>query len=76
MGEIKGDNFIYNLKRPLAFKSGKSQNPFLSLRDNYLITKQTSEIFKFLHLGIENAERFLGDDLKMSTLYTRKYYVS
>lgn len=51
--DLSNQNIVYNLKKPLQFKSGKSNNNFLSLRDSFLLNKQSSDIFRFYSDGIK-----------------------
>lgn len=44
---------IYNLKKPLFYKSPKSPSPFLSLRDMFLINHKNSELYNFFYTGIK-----------------------
>lgn len=41
------DKLVYNLKRPLSFKSPKSPFNHLSLRDHFLVKKKDSLLYKF-----------------------------
>jgi hypothetical protein len=59
------DHVVYNLKRPLIYKSPKSPSPLLSLRDNYLVNKKDSEIFKFYESGVNRLKTMVTQyDLK------------
>lgn len=46
------NDIVYNLKRPLKFKSPKSKSKILSLRDSYFSEKKNSEIFNHYKKGI------------------------
>jgi len=45
---------VYNLKRPLKFMSPKSGRAFISLRDNFLLSKYDKKITEFFNSGIKN----------------------
>jgi hypothetical protein len=49
---ISTNQLIYNLRRPLFFKSLKSNTGRLSLRDAFFINKKNSEIYDFYSSGI------------------------
>lgn len=46
------DSIIYNLKHKLNFKSPKSQNVHISLRDAFLFNKKNLDILKFYYNGM------------------------
>ena len=48
------EDHIYNLKNPLVFRSGKSRTALLSLRDQYILKKQNSDIYDFYMSGIKH----------------------
>lgn len=48
------ESLIYNLKNPLVFRSGKSKTTLLSLRDQYLQSKQNSRVYDFYISGLKN----------------------
>jgi hypothetical protein len=52
LGNIDTNHIVYNLKKPLIFKSPKSKNNIFSLRDNYLKNKKNSELYKFYIKGL------------------------
>lgn len=54
------NSIVYNLRKPLLFKSPKSKDNILSLRDSYLKEKQNSDIYSFYKLGIQRVERDAG----------------
>lgn len=51
MKSFNPDN-VYNLKRPILFKSPKSPSNLLSLRDKFLMDNTNSSIFDFYQEGI------------------------
>jgi hypothetical protein len=67
------DRFIYDLKKPLIYKSPKSGNPIFSLRDRYLMNNKNSEIFQFYKMGV----REILKDMEVSEIQgikSRQYY--
>jgi hypothetical protein len=54
------NNLVYNLKRPLLYKSPKSKDNLLSLRDSYLKEKQNSNVFSLYQRGIDRIGREVG----------------
>jgi hypothetical protein len=58
------DTALYDLKKPILFKSPKSPNVFLSLRDQFLLNHTTSPIFDFYKVGIKKimSKIHLNDD--------------
>lgn len=46
------DQTVYNLRRPLVFKSPKSPNNIISLRDKFLLNHLDSKIFDFYKSGV------------------------
>lgn len=72
--EIKStDELVYNLKRPLVFKSPKSLLKHMSLRDNFLFRKKSSSIYKFYFDGLHYLNKKVG--LSQDTIYSKFYYV-
>lgn len=51
-GDKTVNSLIYNLRKPILFKSPKSPTTYLSLRDNFLKQKNNSEIGTFYKKGI------------------------
>lgn len=60
LGDININDIIYNLRRPIVFKSPKSKDNILSLRDTYLNDKQNSDVYDLYSAGIENINRTVG----------------
>lgn len=50
--KLTPDEVVYNLKRPLLFKSPKSPSNVISLRDKFLLNKMDSSIFDFYKSGV------------------------
>ena len=46
------EKYVYNLKNPLVFRSGKSRSSILSLRDQYLFNAKDSDVYKLYISGI------------------------
>lgn len=57
---ISIDSIIYNLRRPIVFKSPKSKDNILSLRDSYLKTSQNSDIYEVYSKGLDNIQTRVG----------------
>ena len=68
------DNMVYNLKRPLVFKSPKSRLNYLSLRDNFLVNKKNSSIYKFYFDGLHYMNKKIG--MNHQTIYSKFYYIN
>ena len=53
---IQGHDFVngtvYNLRKPLIYKSAKSGSSFLSLRDSYLKTKHDNKLYEFFKSSV------------------------
>lgn len=65
---------VYNLKKPLLFKSPKSGNVCLSLRDDYLKTCKSSDIFSLYDQGIEKINREIGES-NLVPIFSKHYSV-
>ena len=74
LNSIDINNIVYDLKRPILFKSLKSKDNILSIRDNYIKKKKNSDIFDFFLSGIKKIDREVGLD-SMRTITTRFYKV-
>ena len=68
------DNVIYDLKRPLLFKSPKSKTGLFSLRDMYLKEKTNSDVFRFYRDGVLKMKNAI-DIHNLNTLYSRFYSI-
>jgi len=55
------NTLVYNLRKPIIFKSPKSKVSFLSLRDQYMNDKQNSDIWSFYIQGVDKLKREFGD---------------
>ena len=67
------DKIVYNLKRPLVFKSPKSPFSYLSIRDNFLMNKKNSSIYQFYFNGMRYLNKKIGIDQQI--VYSKFYYV-
>ena len=68
------NNVVYDLKKKLLFKSGKSATGLLSLRDMYLINKTNSDVFRFYASGISNMKKHINvKDIR--PIYSRFYSI-
>ena len=63
-------NLIYNFKKPLLYKSGKSLDVHLGKRDKFLLNKQDSKIYKFYLQGLKKISKY---DLR--GIYSKKYII-
>jgi len=66
------NKIVYNLKKPILYKSPKSKDNILSLRDSYLKHKTNSDVFSLYNLGIERISREVGIQ-GMIPVYSRFY---
>ena len=57
---LNTNRIIYDLKKPLIFKSPKSKTNLISLRDNYLSRKRNSSTFALFTDGIKNIQTRVG----------------
>lgn len=65
------DKLIYNLKNPLTYKSPKTVSKVLSLKDKYLLRKQSSDIFGHYIKGVNSLDR----SLTKIGIHTRYYLI-
>ena len=68
------DSIIYNLRRPILFKSPKSKDNILSLRDKYLTSKKNSDIFDVYSAGLDNIQTRIGLS-KLIAIPSRFYHI-
>jgi hypothetical protein len=64
---------LYNLKKPLIYKSPKSVSAFISLRDQFLLKHRSSDIFDFYKQGLKRASTKIDIQAQLavrSNLYT------
>lgn len=66
------DNIVYDLKKPLIFKSPKSPTGVFSLRDMYLLDKKNSDVFSYYKAGMSKMKSMI--DLKNITVLYSKFY--
>lgn len=74
LGGLDINKIVYNLRKPLLYKSPKSKNNLLSLRDNYLKQKQNSDVFSLYQLGIGRISREVGES-NMVPVFSRFYSI-
>lgn len=72
--EYVNPNVLYDLKRPLAYKSAKSPTNILSLRDNFLRTKTNNDVFDFYRMGINKLSS--GIDVKNDLVAIKSKFYS
>ena len=66
------DEIVYNLKNPLIFKSPKSTNSVLSLRDYYLIDKKNTKVFDYFKSSAKRISQYDKLDSLLPVL-SKKY---
>jgi hypothetical protein len=74
LGGLDINKIVYDLRKPLIYKSPKSKNNLLSLRDNYLQQKQNSDVFSLYQLGIGRIDREIGVS-SMTPILSRFYSI-
>ena len=57
---IDTNTIVYNLKKKLMFKSGKSKTNLISLRDSYLKDKQNSDVYTLYNKGMCTIHHSIG----------------
>lgn len=73
---ISINDLIYNLKKPLLFKSPKSKGNFLSLRDQYLKNKTNSDIWTFYKKGLDSVQEKIGGTENIISIQSKFYELS
>ena len=71
---LNADQVVYNLRRPIVYKSPKSVSRLISLRDTFLLKKTNSEVFDFFKSGIAYIENKVGRDI-INPIYSRPYNI-
>lgn len=61
IGEKSVNSLIYNLRKPILFKSPKSKTYYLSLRDQFLKSKRNSLVAEIHNKGIAELTARIGD---------------
>lgn len=78
LGQIIGNkilnDMIYNLRKPLKYKSPKSPSKYISLRDQYMLKDTESKLYKFHKAGMDNMKRRLND-IDVETIFSKFYSV-
>jgi hypothetical protein len=74
IGGVDINNIVYNLKKPLLYKSPKSKSNLISIRDNYLKGKQNSDVFFLYQSGLKRIDREVGA-LNMVPILSRFYSI-
>lgn len=69
------DFILYNLKKPLAFKSPKSKSRYISLRDAYLLRKKDSSIYDFFFAGLRKVSSMVKIE-ETKPIWSRLYYIN
>lgn len=54
IGGVSTNSIVYNLKKPILYKSPKSSSKLLSLRDQYLLNNKNSDVYRLHQAGINN----------------------
>ena len=68
------DSKVYNLRKPLIYKSPKTTNNILSLRDSFLKKHTDSEIFNFYKYGIRSIMSKI-DLMEIRPIKSKSYHV-
>ena len=75
IGKVSSNDIIYDLKRPLKYKSPKSKSKIISLRDTYLMNHLNSDIYKFHQSGIEYMKKNLSS-FDLNTYHSKFYSIT
>lgn len=68
------DDIVYNLKNPLLFKSPKSPNNLLSLRDSFLKEKRNNSVYDFHKHSLEHMSKYI-DVCSIPVVITKFYNI-
>lgn len=74
-GKFNTNEIIYNLKKPIIFKSPKSKTHLLSLKDSYLINKKNSDIHDLYNAGINYLKNKTGLD-SLPVIQSKHYKIT
>lgn len=72
---IDVNSIIYNLKKPILFKSPKSKNGYMSLRDTYMNTKQNSQVYDLYASGMRYINSRIDPEELTAPIRSKYYYV-
>jgi len=68
---------IYQFNIPITYKSEKSPNNIISLRDQYLYNAKNSDIFKLYKEGVKKVPFYsLGKNIFKTDFISRRYYLT
>jgi hypothetical protein len=71
-GDLNVNQIVYNLKRPILYKSPKSPSNILSLRDAYLKHKQNSDVYELYSKGLSKIQSII-DVNKIPSIKSKLY---
>ena len=67
-------NILYKLKTPLKYKSGKSHNNLLSIRDEFILQNKNSDIYKIYKDGLTNFQKNCPIKIEYTKFFETKKY--
>jgi hypothetical protein len=68
------NKIVYNLKRPLKFKSPKGYHKLLSHRDNFLLNHKDSDIYKLYQNGLNLLDKQIGLNNRIK-VFSKYYFI-
>lgn len=73
IGGKSANEIVYNLRKPILYKSPKSKTRILSLRDQYLIEKKNSDVYRLYEAGVQSLYKRLSSK-EHNVVINSKFY--
>ena len=70
------DKIVYNLKKPLIYKSPKQLTPYFSTKDSFLLKNKNGKLYDFYLSGIQSLDKKVDMEKFKKYIRTRFYQIT
>lgn len=76
IGGKSTNDIVYSLRKPILFKSPKSKTKILSLRDQYLLNKKNSDVYRLYEAGLQTLSKRLNGADSNRIIHSKFYSIT
>ena len=70
------DKVVYNLKKPLIYKSPKNLTPYFSTKDNFLLKDKSGKFYDFYLSGIQTLQKKTDMEILKKSIRSKFYKIT
>ena len=70
------DKIVYNLRKPLLYKSPKNLTPYFSTKDSFLLNDKNGKLYDFYLNGIETLKKKTDMEILQKPIRSKFYSIT